>query len=39
VVKLVKFKTAQLRNQQVRWHTTTIWRSHWRWRRYIEDSR
>jgi len=39
VIKLVKLNIAPLRNQQVMWHITTIWRSHWRRRRYMEDSR
>jgi len=32
------FNTAPLQNQQAMWHIT-IWRSHWRRRRYIQDSR
>ena len=33
------FNTPPLWNEQVMWHITTIWRRHWRRRRYTEDSR
>jgi len=39
MIKLVKLNTAPPWNHQSMRHIPAIWRSHWRRRRFIEDSR